>query len=684
MAQGYEVVKQPRILIILDGSSSMLEPWDKGQIRFKAAQKIITTLIDSIYKVNKDVEFALRVYGHQYPSQQNNCYDTKLEVMFSKDNLAQMDLRLDALRPLGVTPISFSIRQAAEQDLTDPARNSYSVVLITDGGESCGGNLCDVVREILAKKITFKPYILSLVDYAPLRQQYDCLGEYLLVSQPADITPAVNKIVDGYRPMIALDNVARKILQTTPNIPVPSALKVDIPSFKITKETEEETPPPAPKPKPKLVEKAPETTAVIKTPPPTYDLSTRTNESIDRELPKDNLPKINFVTVLHKLPQRVKIPIAGVVKVAAYIPFKTEVVKDTIRIAEPVSKPFPKDALQQLSFVSISRILPQRIKMPRPGVVKVSPFKPFKTEAPDPQLANTQSPKPVTQTSSISKPVPKPQPQTVAAKPPVKADIPKPKEAKFKVEHEEAKETTFELYFTNGKGKFYQSSPQIILLDPKTNTEVTKFWREVDISGNPRPQKIPVGVYNIMVKGKNKVWRNVEIKENNKNKYSLIVNNASLSFAYEDDIERKIPVTEYSARVKKNFEPGPVSTQLCSQEVEYEPGNYHILINTNPVRHESQDLDFDTEVVIRIERPGYVLFTNTNNIGKATLYYELGDQYVKFDQLQITGDPSQQRKELQRGRYKVGYNKTPNMPYSQETIKSFIVRSKETTEINLD
>ena len=80
-------VQQSRILILLDGSSSMINKWDGDLTRFKAAGDIILKLIDSVYKVNKDVEFSLRVYGHQHTVSENDCHDTRNEVMFSKDNI---------------------------------------------------------------------------------------------------------------------------------------------------------------------------------------------------------------------------------------------------------------------------------------------------------------------------------------------------------------------------------------------------------------------------------------------------------------------------------------------------------------------------------------------------------------------------------------------------------------------
>ena len=207
--RGSEGPRQPRILILLDGSSSMLQPWEKVT-RFKEAAAIISSLIDSIYSVNAGVEFGLRVYGHQSPAQEANCTDTRQEVMFSKNNAVQMALRLASLHPYGVSPIAYSLKEAADNDLLDEARNAYSIILITDGGESCGGDICATVQSLIARKIYFRPYIISLVNDAPLRQQYDCLGTYLPVTKDADRPRAVGTIVEAYRPLLSMPIMAIK------------------------------------------------------------------------------------------------------------------------------------------------------------------------------------------------------------------------------------------------------------------------------------------------------------------------------------------------------------------------------------------------------------------------------------------------------------------------------------------
>lgn len=616
-AQPAQQEKQPRILILLDGSSSMLQDWEKGENRFKAAAKIIETLMDSVYKVNDKVEFALRVYGHQYPSQENNCFDTQLEVMFSKDNLTQVSLRLAALHPYGVTPIAYSIKEAAEKDMLDTKRNVYSLILITDGGESCGGNLCDVVRTLLEKKIDFKPYILSLVDYAPLRQEYDCLGNYLLVTGEQSIKPTVGKIVEAYRPLITMQPVVdKKIIQTIAANP-PSILKVDIPTVKVTKEepapapvTAPPPPPPAPKetPKPPVSEKPATIIPPVKEATPTKDLTNKTVEP----RPKENTEKLKLSKPFRTLPVR-------------YVTrsFNTMVAKYTPPPAPEAPPPPP----------------------PPP---------------PPPKPVVTQSPK---------------------IEPSKSKDIPsKPIAAKVDVIREEAPETTLEIYFWDGKGKFYRTSPQLILSDVKTKEVVQKFYRTVDPNGNPDPKKgIAPGVYELTI-AKSKVFvPNLEVKPNQKNVYRILAGKASLRFEYEDNPDQ--PVKEYVAQVKRNFEPGPVIDQYCTQELEYEPGNYHIIINTLPKSHKSVDLDFDAVTTIRIEKPGYLQVTNTNAIGgKISMYYELGDQFVPFTHpLVINGNPESQKLELQRGRYRIGYPTGGGAG-----MKDFVIKSKQTTEIQLD
>lgn len=604
-----EGVKQPRILILLDGSSSMVQPWSKDATRFKTAGRIILSLMDSIYKLNDQVEFALRVYGHQYPVQESNCYDTKLEVMFSKNNLTQMSLRLNALHPRGVSPIAFSLKEAAEMDLTDEIHNAYSIVLITDGGESCNGNVCDVVKTLLDKKIDFKPYILSLVDYKPLVKEYECLGNYLTASNEPQIHTAIETIMESYRKVLTLPNIISK--------PIPTAL--------------------SPTPKPAYVVPP----KVVVTPPP--------------PLKKDTIPSVNTQ------------PAAPLKQT----PIVTQAPANVPLLAKEII--FPVPLFPSLRYFPVFFATPS---YPKIAVPRFTPIQPEPVPvAPPPVVA---APKPTPPPAPKPTPTPAPKPKPVAPKPQT------PKEAPFTVETEDAQETTVEVYFTDGHGKFYSSTPQLIFSDARSGATVQKFYRTVDAAGNPDPQNIKAGLFNITTLGKSlTLMKNVTITEKKKNKVIVKVSNGSLKFVYATNYKR--PVDEYEAIITKRFDGRvPAIRQHCNVELEYTPGNYYGEINTLPVTRFNTDIDFGGETVIEMPEAGFLQIENPNNYRRVVLYYPLGDKYLSFYTADVANNPKPEKLDLKPGVYEAHFIKTPNIPYSKETIIQFNVTSNKLTTVILE
>ncbi|MEL7148004.1 MAG: hypothetical protein AAFO69_16640, partial [Bacteroidota bacterium] len=77
------------MLLLLDASGSMLGKLDERQLKINVAKDILSDLIDSL-KIDKNVELALRVYGHQYDRKQQVCTDSRLEVPFGPTNHDQI------------------------------------------------------------------------------------------------------------------------------------------------------------------------------------------------------------------------------------------------------------------------------------------------------------------------------------------------------------------------------------------------------------------------------------------------------------------------------------------------------------------------------------------------------------------------------------------------------------------
>ena len=586
------MVKQPRVLLLLDGSSSMLQSWQGNQTRFAAADVLIQRLMDSVYAVDPKVEFGLRVYGHQFPYPQNNCFDTRREVAFSKNNRTQMELRLAALQPSGVSPIAYSLLQAAEEDLIDEKRYSYSVILITDGGESCNGDLCAVARELEQRSIFFKPYIISLVDYAPLAQQYKCLGTYLTVTRKTDLPSAIGQIVEAYRPALKLLAKGEKPLPTVTLAPVNSPTPVVVPV--IPKPVVEAPKPVVVVPKPVVVipKPVPVLKPVVEAPKPVVVVPDPV-VVIPKPVVEAPKPVVVRQPELPVPPLKVKLtprllPDTQYVRIG-----KTEWLIPTLQL--PAREDLPE--VPPLTHVLRRARVPQ---IPEPRVqdrLRTIPTLPRPQREPEPAVA-VATPPPVVPPPAPT-PVPKPMPK------PKLSTTPAVKEAAFTVTSEPAAKSGIEVFFTDGKGKFYKSTPQMQVLKAKGNATVKKFYRTVGPDGNPDLQELSPGTYDLVVLSKTSVVaRNVTVAANEKKKVVITLSNGSLSFSYATAPDR--PIKEFEANVVRRFaSDNTIVKQPASEERYYEPGTYYVELNTLPVTRRSLEIDLGGTTEVLIPEPGW-------------------------------------------------------------------------------
>ncbi len=218
-----QAAKSNRILVLLDASSSMSRAWDDSTTRYKAASTFINALIDSTYSRNYEVEFALRAYGQQSAPSQNDCFDTKMEVMFSRDNATQMELRLLSLKPKGISNTAFAVEEAVKYDLSNTDHYQYSIVIITDGGESCGNDICNIAQNLKAK---LPPICtISLTNDAGAKNEYACLGKTYTLTRAVDIPRIIKELQGNCCNVPYLRRSEAKL-----ELPKPSAPKISKPT----------------------------------------------------------------------------------------------------------------------------------------------------------------------------------------------------------------------------------------------------------------------------------------------------------------------------------------------------------------------------------------------------------------------------------------------------------------------
>ncbi len=190
-----KIPEKTRILFLFDGSGSMLEPWGKerNQTKISVAKSILSHLIDSL-KQNEKLELALRIYGHRSPREINNCKDTYLEVPFKTKNHDAIIAKLKEIKPKGVTPITYSLEQAANDFPTNQGYRNI-IILITDGIESCGGDLCATSRALQQKGVFLRPYIIGIGLQA--EKTLECAGKFIDADTPGKFHSVLNDAIEA-------------------------------------------------------------------------------------------------------------------------------------------------------------------------------------------------------------------------------------------------------------------------------------------------------------------------------------------------------------------------------------------------------------------------------------------------------------------------------------------------------
>jgi Ca-activated chloride channel family protein len=124
----------PGVYIIYDSSNSMWGALPDGSRKYEAARTAMNELASQEFN---GAEVALRMYGHR---RVNDCRDSELVIGFSDPVQSRTAIiqAMSAVRPTGRTPSDLSLRQA----LTDFGTRTGTIILISDGIESCDADPC--------------------------------------------------------------------------------------------------------------------------------------------------------------------------------------------------------------------------------------------------------------------------------------------------------------------------------------------------------------------------------------------------------------------------------------------------------------------------------------------------------------------------------------------------------------
>ncbi len=172
------------IEIVVDASRSMWGQID-GKSKMAVAKEI---LYDASTWLPNDLNIALRAYGNASRSDANDCTDSALLVPFGTESRIPIRAAISELRPLGQTPIAYALNQAASDFAA--LESERTLVLVTDGIESCGGDPVAAARALRDQGITIHLIGFGLnsvadEDAASLQAIADASGGHFLMANSA-------------------------------------------------------------------------------------------------------------------------------------------------------------------------------------------------------------------------------------------------------------------------------------------------------------------------------------------------------------------------------------------------------------------------------------------------------------------------------------------------------------------
>jgi serine/threonine protein kinase len=222
---------------IVDASGSMLQPLE-GKTRLQIAQEVLTARLNAL---PANAQVGLRVYGHRVPYQgreEESCQDIELIVPIQANGAQNIISWLPGMQALGMTPMSESIKQAANDFTFEPGRRNF-IVLISDGQETCGEEPASVVQYLKELGIDFAIHVIGLdVDEqtaAQLKSISDAAGGvYYNAKSEADLDAALGNVNEtilptAEAPVVSADATATSTPQ--PNAEIASEGTVDASSI---------------------------------------------------------------------------------------------------------------------------------------------------------------------------------------------------------------------------------------------------------------------------------------------------------------------------------------------------------------------------------------------------------------------------------------------------------------------
>lgn len=166
-----------KLLFVVDYSNSMGE-YLEHKTKVNQVKEMMNYVLPQI---SPETKVGMRVYGHTCNLiAYNACRSSELIVPLGFANSSSILSEMSRLRPRGMTPITYSLKQAVNKDLSGYDGVKH-IILLTDGGENCDESPCDYSIELVKSRRDIKIDVIAFNvhdedDLAQLKCTADVTG----------------------------------------------------------------------------------------------------------------------------------------------------------------------------------------------------------------------------------------------------------------------------------------------------------------------------------------------------------------------------------------------------------------------------------------------------------------------------------------------------------------------------
>ena len=181
------------IEIVMDFSGSMHDVIESA----KATAK------DIVLQIPSTTQLGLRVFGELDSfSYQTGCQATAVVTPIATANANALISGIESIKKHGTnTPLVFGLENAAYKDLDKfPRDKKKKIVLVTDGGENCGGDPCAFAKKLMSQRRDIQIDVVYISRYKT--EPFVCLttitgGNYYHIKDKYDSTQFLKSVTDS-------------------------------------------------------------------------------------------------------------------------------------------------------------------------------------------------------------------------------------------------------------------------------------------------------------------------------------------------------------------------------------------------------------------------------------------------------------------------------------------------------